>query len=85
MTLKPEEFETRYPTDFMGTLSDIRPFWISRMIIFGLYDKNDVPFKNVYLWSMVADAKGVKMSKSKGNVINPIELVDKYGADALRM
>ena len=85
VTLKPEEFETRYPTDFMGTLSDILPFWISRMIIFGLYDKNDVPFKNVYLWSMVADAKGVKMSKSKGNVINPIELVDKYGADALRM
>lgn len=74
-----------YPTDFMGTLSDILKFWISRMIMFGLYLKNDVPFRDVYLWPMVADQHGLKMSKSKGNVINPIELIDKYGADALRM
>ena len=85
VTLKESEFTSRYPTEVMGTLSDILKFWISRMMMFGLYLKNDVPFKDVYLWSMVADKKGVKMSKSKGNVINPIELVEKYGADALRM
>ncbi|MBI2309571.1 valine--tRNA ligase [Candidatus Collierbacteria bacterium] len=85
VTLKQNEFKTRFPTDVIGTLSDILPFWISRMIIFSLYLKKEVPFRDVYLWSMVTDAKGVKMSKSKGNVINPIELVDKYGADALRM
>jgi len=84
VTLKEEEFKTRFPTDFLGTLSDILPFWVSRMIIFSLYVRGEVPFKQVYLWSMVADAKGQKMSKSKGNVINPIELVDKYGADAFR-
>ena len=75
----------RFPTDIMGTLSDILKFWVSRMIMFSLYLKQDIPFKKVYLWSMVADAKGQKMSKSKGNVINPIDLVEKYGADALRM
>jgi valyl-tRNA synthetase len=69
----------------MGTLSDILKFWVSRMIMFSLYLKKTVPFKDVYLWSMVADAKGQKMSKSKGNVVNPIDLVDKYGADSLRM
>jgi len=82
VTLKDEE---KLPTDVMGTLSDILPFWVSRMIMFSLYLKKEVPFKDVYLWAMVADAKGQKMSKSKGNVINPIELVDKYGADAFRM
>jgi valyl-tRNA synthetase len=85
VTLQESEFPTHFPTDFMGTLSDILKFWISRMILFSLHLKKTVPFKNVYLWSMVADSKGVKMSKSKGNVINPIELIDKYGADALRM
>ncbi len=84
VTLKEDEYSTRFPTDMMGTLADILRFWISRMIMFSLYLRNDVPFKDVYLWSMVADAKGVKMSKSKGNVINPIDLVDKYGADAFR-
>lgn len=84
VTLKSDEYNSRFPTDFIGTLSDILPFWISRMMMFSLYLKKKVPFKNVYLWSMVADAKGVKMSKSKGNVINPIDLVNKYGADAFR-
>jgi len=84
VTLKEEEYQTRYPTDMLGTLSDILPFWVSRMIMFSLYVKKTVPFKHVYLWSMVADAKGQKMAKSKGNVINPIDLVNKYGADALR-
>ena len=76
---------SHFPTDVLGTLSDILRFWVSRMIMFSLYLKGSVPFNNVYLWSMVADSKGVKMSKSKGNVINPIDLVDKYGADAFRM
>lgn len=85
VTLKEEELKTRFPTNLMATLSDILKFWVSRMIMFSLYLKNEVPFKDVYLWSMVADSKGVKMSKSKGNVINPLDLVEKYGADALRM
>lgn len=84
VTLKEEEYKTRFPTDMMGTSSDILKFWVSRMIMFSLYQREQIPFKDVYLWSMVADAKGVKMSKSKGNVINPIDLVDKYGADAFR-
>ncbi len=84
VTLKENEFARRFPTDFIGTLSDILKFWISRMILFSLYLKQEIPFKDVYLWSMVADSKGIKMSKSKGNVINPIDLIDKYGADALR-
>lgn len=84
VTLKDNEYEARYPTDFLGTLSDILPFWVSRMILFSLYVKKQIPFKTVFLWSMVADSKGQKMSKSKGNVINPIELVDRYGADAFR-
>jgi valyl-tRNA synthetase len=85
VTLKEDEFESKLPTDFMGTLSDILKLWVSRMIMFSLYVKNEVPFKDVYLWSKVVDSKGQKMSKSKGNVVNPIEFVDKYGADAVRM
>ncbi len=84
VTLKEDEYKTRFPTDVMGTLSDILPFWVSRMIMFSLYIKKEIPFKLVYLWSKVVDAKGQKMSKSKGNVVNPIDLVDRYGADAFR-
>jgi len=84
VTLREDEYETRYPTDFMGTMTDILKIWVSRMVMFSLYLKKEVPFKNVYLWSMVTDAKGQKMSKSKGNVINPVPLVNTYGADAFR-
>ena len=84
VTLAESEFATRFPTNMLGTLSDILPFWVSRMIMFSLYIRGSVPFRHVYLWSMVADAKGLKMSKSKGNVVNPVELVDKYGAYAFR-
>lgn len=85
VTLKDDEYATRYPTDVMATMVDILKFWVSRMMMLGIYVRGEVPFKNVYLWSTVVDGKGQKMSKSKGNVINPIELVDKYGADAFRM
>ncbi|MFH1244567.1 MAG: valine--tRNA ligase, partial [bacterium] len=85
VTLKDDEYATRYPTDVMATMVDILRMWVSRMMMFGLYIRGDVPFKNVYLWPAVVDGKGQKMSKSKGNVINPIDLVDKYGADAFRM
>lgn len=85
VTMNEEEYSSRFPTDVLGTLSDILPFWVSRMIMFSLYIRDEIPFKSVYLWSMVADSKGIKMSKSKGNVINPIDLVNKYGADAFRL
>ncbi len=84
VTLKEDEYSSRFPTDVMGTSQDILKLWVSRMIMFSLYIKQEVPFKNVYLWPMVTDGKGQKMSKSKGNVINPIDLVTKFGADAFR-
>ncbi len=84
VTLKDEEYQTMFPTDLMATMKDILYLWVSRMIMFSLYIRNEVPFKQVYLWSQVTDSKGQKMSKSKGNVVNPIVLADKYGADAFR-
>jgi len=80
-----EDFKTFYPTSVMETGHDILPFWVLRMIMLGIYRTGEVPFKNVYLHGMVRDAKGKKMSKSKGNVISPIEISDQYGTDALRM
>jgi len=74
-----------HPTSLMESGRDLIFKWIPRMVIFGLYLKNEVPFKDVYLHGMVNDEKGHKMSKSKGNVISPIEIADMYGADALRM
>ncbi len=84
-TGKKSDFEKFYPTDLMETGYDILPFWVMRMLMMGLYSTGRVPFKSVYLHGMVRDGRGQKMSKSKGNVINPVEIVDKYGADALRM
>ncbi len=78
-------FEKYYPTDLLDSGYDIMFFWIARMIMFGLYLTGEVPFKNVYFHGMVTDKNGIKMSKSKGNVVNPMEIVEKYGADALRM
>ena len=78
-------FEKFYPTSVMETGYDILPFWVMRMLMMGIYRTGKVPFKKVYLHGMVRDGKGQKMSKSKGNVINPLDVVDKYGADALRM
>lgn len=79
------DFETYYPTEVMETGYDILPFWVMRMLLLGVYLTGKVPFKKVYLHGLVRDEKGRKMSKSIGNVINPLELVEKYGADALRM
>jgi len=79
------DFKTYYPTDVMETGYDLIFKWVPRMVIFGLYLAKEVPFKNVYLHGLVNDEKGKKMSKSKGNVINPLDLTSKYGTDALRM
>lgn len=73
-----------YSNGLLVTGFDIIFFWVARMIMMGLYAMNNVPFKTVYIHSLVRDSKGQKMSKSKGNVIDPLVLSDKYGADALR-
>lgn len=82
---KPGDFDYYYPTSLMETGYDILPFWVMRMMMMGGYLTGKMPFKDVYLHGLVRDEKGQKMSKSKGNVINPLDLVEKYGADALRM
>lgn len=82
---KPEDIEKYYPTDVMETGFDILFFWVARMIMLGIYRTGVSPFKYVYLHGLVRDAKGKKMSKSKGNVISPLEVSEVYGTDALRM
>ncbi len=79
------DFEYFYPTTVMDTLWDILFFWVARMTMFGLYLTGKVPFKTVHLHSKVIDGLGQKMSKSKGNVINPLDMTGKFGTDALRM
>jgi len=74
-----------YPTTLMETGTDLLDRWIARMIMLGLYITDEVPFKDVYLHGMVLDEHSQKMSKSKGNVINPMELIAEYGSDALRL
>ena len=74
-----------YPTSFMETGTDLLDRWIARMIMLGLYVTDKVPFKDVYLHGMVLDAHSQKMSKSKGNVINPMDSIAEYGSDALRL
>src|SRR5690606_32911318 len=74
-----------YPTTLMETGTDLLDRWVARMIMLGLYTTNKVPFKDVYLHGMVLDENSQKMSKSKGNVINPMDMVAKYGSDALRL
>ncbi len=79
------DFEQFYPTSVMATARDIIFLWVSRMVMFSYYRFKLPPFKTVYLWGMVNDAQGKKMSKSKGNVINPLEYTATYGTDALRL
>ncbi len=80
-----EDFKTYYPTSVMETGKDIIFFWVARMVMLGIYRTGKSPFKTVYLHGMVRDKHGKKMSKSKGNVIAPSEIQEKYGTDALRM
>lgn len=80
-----DDYAQFYPLSLMETGFDILYPWVSRMLMFGLYITGQVPFKAVYLHGLVLDEHGQKMSKSKGNVINPMEIVDEFGSDALRM
>lgn len=79
------ELEKYYPTSVMETAYDILFFWVARMIMLNLYRTDQIPFEHVYLHGLVRDENGDKMSKSKGNGINPIEVSNEYGTDALRM
>jgi valyl-tRNA synthetase len=81
---KTPELARYYPTDVLVTGFDIIFFWVARMMMLGLHFMGDVPFHTVYVHALVRDENGQKMSKSKGNVIDPLELVDEYGGDALR-
>jgi valyl-tRNA synthetase len=73
-----------YPTDALVTGFDIIFFWVARMMMMGLHFRKEVPFRDVYIHRLVRDATGAKMSKSKGNVVDPLGVIDQYGADALR-
>ncbi len=79
------ELQKFYPTSTLVTGFDIIFFWVARMMMMGLYFTEKIPFSEVYVHALVRDEKGQKMSKSKGNVIDPLVLLDEYGADALRM
>lgn len=78
------EVKRYYPTDVLVTGFDIIFFWVARMMMFGMHFMDEVPFKDVYIHALVRDEKGQKMSKSKGNVMDPLELIGQFGADAVR-
>jgi len=79
-----EDLRTFYPTDLMSTGFDIIFFWVARMIMMGLKFRGRIPFRQVFINGLVRDVKRRKMSKSEGNIIDPLEMIDKYGTDALR-
>jgi valyl-tRNA synthetase len=81
---KTRELDRYYPGDVLVTGFDIIFFWVARMMMMGLHFMGDVPFRTIHIHGLVRDERGQKMSKSKGNVIDPLELIDTYGADALR-
>jgi len=83
-TTKERDFETFYPTSVMETMYDILLFWVARMIMLGIYITGEIPFRDVVLHGAVKDPFGKKMSKSKGNVVDPLEIVEEYGADSVR-
>ena len=78
------ELRTWYPTSLLSTGYDILFFWVARMAMLGLHLVGDVPFRDVYLHTLIRDPEGQKMSKTKGNVVDPLDLMDKYGTDAMR-
>jgi valyl-tRNA synthetase len=81
---KTKELDRFYPTSTLVTAHDIIFFWVARMMMLGMHFMKEVPFHEVYIHALVRDAKGQKMSKSKNNAMDPLDLIDKYGADALR-
>lgn len=82
---KDKDFKTFYPTDVMETGYDILFFWVARMVMLGIYSTGQAPFRTVYLHGLVRDKDRQKMSKSKGNVIDPLGVAEAYGTDAVRM
>ncbi len=78
------ELKRYYPTSVLVTGFDIIFFWVARMMMMGIHFMDDVPFRTVFIHTRVLDEKGQKMSKTKGNVVDPLDLIDEYGADALR-
>ena len=82
--METQDLERFYPTDTLVTSFDIIFFWVARMMMMGLHFKGEVPFHRIFINALVLDEKGQKMSKTRGNVIDPLEIVDEFGADALR-
>lgn len=82
---KTRDLEVFYPTSLLSTGFDIIYFWVARMIIMGLKFMGKVPFRDVYIHALIKDVEGQKMSKSKGNIIDPLDVIEEYGADALRL
>ncbi|MDO8716912.1 MAG: valine--tRNA ligase [Dehalococcoidales bacterium] len=79
-----KDFRYFYPTAVMETAYDILFFWVARMIMMGIEDTGDIPFRTIYLHGLIRDEKGEKMSKTRGNVLNPLDVMEKYGTDAMR-